>query len=157
MVMFVHQWFAGGVRAADGVACAALLNVAGFAGLGPELADSKAVAVAVGVELALGGVAAAEAGVAGAGFQKFELLVALHFVGRHGGAALVSGEVVGVDPGVAAGIGFAAGLPGHGKGGARLGVRTCGSSKTQTAEQGGSKQDFHISKQEWSRRGGVMA
>jgi hypothetical protein len=154
-IVLVYQWLSSRVGATNWMARAALLNVAWFAGLGLELADGEAVAVAVGVELALGRIAAAEAGIAGAGFQEFDLLVTLHFVGCHGGAALVAGEVIGVDPGITAGIGFAGGLPGHGEGRTSLGVSSCGGSETQTAEKGGSKQNFHISAREWS--GGIQA
>ena len=69
--MLVDQRLAGGVGAAHGMTHAALLlGVARLAGLGLELANHEAAAIAVGVELTLGGaVAAAKAGIASAGLQ----------------------------------------------------------------------------------------
>ena len=123
-LVLMHEWLAGGIGTTYGMTHAALLLcVAGFAGLGFELANNETVAGAIGIELPLGGtIATAKAGVAGAGFEQFNLLVALYFVGAHGGATLVAGQVLGVIAGVAPGTGFAAALAGHREGRARLGV-----------------------------------
>ena len=150
--MLVYQGLACRVGAAHRVAHAApLLGVAGLAGLGLELADHEAFAAAVGIELALGcTVAAAEAGVAGAGLKQLYLLVALDFVGAHGGTALVAGQLPSVVAGVATCAGVAAALAGRGEGRARLGL---GGTKAQGAQQRGGKYYFHVS---WKGEGGEV-
>ena len=141
-LVLMNQWFTGRVGAANRVARAALTHVARLARLGLELADHEAVAAAIGVELAVGAVGT-EAGVAGAGFEELHLLVALHFVGGHGGAALVAGQLLGVVGRGDAGTFFAGGFAGHGECGAILGVGRRGSSETQAAKKCGNKQSFH--------------
>ena len=145
--VIVYQRLTSRIRTADSVAHAALLlHVAGFAGRGLELAQHEPTTASVTVELTLGAAAAAEAGVAGAGLQEFELLVALDFVGRHGCPALVAGQLFGVVAHVAAGAGLAGAWLGARKSGARrLGVRRGGSNQTETAQQRGRKENFHIS------------
>ena len=141
-LVLMYQWLAGRIGAAGGVTHAAFAHVAGLARLCLKLANHEAVAAAIGIELAVGAVGA-EAGIAGAGFEELKLLVALYFIGRHGGATLVAGQLLGI-----VGRGKARSLcagcfAGHGESGASLGKGYRGSSETQAAKKCGNKQSFH--------------
>ena len=139
ILVLVNQRFASGIGAAHWMAHTALLLPE--AGPGFKLADHEA-ALAIAVELALGSGVPAEAGITGAGLEKLHLLVALGFVGLHGGAALAPGRIFG---GSAAGAGFAGALAGYGEGRAGgLGVRAGSAGDTQAAQQRGGKQKSHI-------------
>ena len=141
-LMLMYQRLAFRIGAADEATLAALaFGVAGLAGLRLELAHHEAATGTVGVELAVGA-SGAEAGVAGTGFEQSQLLVFFDFVGRHGGAALVAGQLLRIG-GIGTGCFEVAVLAALREGRARLGLRHDGGTNAQDAQQGSGKQLVH--------------
>ena len=144
-LVLVHQRLALGVGAADEVTLTALVfGVAGLAGLGLELAHYEATAGTVGVELAVGA-SGTEAGVAGAGFEQGQLFVFLDLVGRHSGAALVTGQLLLIGAIATAGSFSIPVLAGLGERGASLSLYHGGGTNTQNGQQGGGNHLVHVS------------